>query len=289
VGTSWVTWGQQHAFGATRQLNKHPKVVAIMTDPQLVQNEDYAPEWINTWKKAGAETVYVDPVALSSGDCSSLVLRYRNLGVEYWDFGSFGWLLCAAAEQRLGWKPPLGQGGVMNGPLEFSDSIGQWMDGSTTAGTSDMANGSPRFPGPQPAHREYVEAISKYHSKQATYQKLNSTIMPTYWIVTKFLVAALDGAAKEYREISQEAVLKWIYKTENYDLGLAPPVPGWKANCKRGLPTWWGLYKWDPNRKERTDGNFYKVEQKPYADNSWYTDDPCYDTNLADKLLGVKK
>ena len=73
--------------------------------------------------------MFIEPVNMTQGDCSAQVLKYKQAGVEYWDWQSFAFVFCMPAEERLGWRPPLGQGGPVATMGSLSSTIGKSMEG----------------------------------------------------------------------------------------------------------------------------------------------------------------
>lgn len=281
AGGSFLTWGQQVAISVTKHMNRHPKVVAVMTDTQILNTHVTAKYIEDYWKKLGAEKVFVEPVDMTQGDCSAQVLKYKQAGVEYWDWQSFAFVFCMPAEERLGWRPPLGQGGPVASMGSLSSTIGKSMEGVVAGAPSDLPDGRPRFNAPTKAHAEMVEAIKRYHPSLAGYQ-LSSPALGAYYFAAKYIVSgALQGAGDMFRELSSDALLKWIYQSSNYDTGVTTPIRGYKPNCKQGNnTTWWGLWKWD-NAQQKLINN----PLGPHVDNSWYTPDPCFMTKVADEVI----
>ncbi|MGH8993556.1 MAG: ABC transporter substrate-binding protein, partial [Acidimicrobiia bacterium] len=217
VGGSFLTWGQHVAISVTKYMKRKPKVVAVMTDTQILNTHVTAKYLEDYWKKLGAEKVFVEPVNMSQGDCSPQVLKYRQEGVEYWDWQSFAFVFCMPAEERLGWRPPLGQGGPVASMGSLSSTMGKTMDGVIAGAPSDLPSGAPRFNGPTKAHAEFVDAMKKYHPSLAGYQ-MNSPALGAYYFAAKYVFSgALQGAGDLYGELSGDAVLKWIYQSKDYD------------------------------------------------------------------------
>jgi ABC-type branched-subunit amino acid transport system substrate-binding protein len=281
AGGSFLTWGQQVAISVTKHMNRHPKVVAVMTDTQILNTHVTAKYIEDYWKKLGAEKVFVEPVDMTQGDCSAQVLKYKQAGVEYWDWQSFAFVFCMPAQERLGWRPPLGQGGPVASMGSLSSTIGKSMEGVVAGAPSDLPDGRPRFNGPTKAHLEFVEAMKRYHPSLAGYQ-MQSPALGAYYFAAKYIVSgALQGAGDLYGELSSDTLLKWIYQSSNYDTGITTPIRGYKPNCKQGNnTTWWGLWKWDPNQQKLVNNPL-----GPHVDNSWYTSDPCFMTKVADEVV----
>ncbi len=281
VGGSFLTWGQQVAISVTKYMNRHPKIVAVMTDSQILNTQVTAKYLEDYWKKLGATKVFVEPVDMTQGDCSAQVLKYKQAGVEYWDWQSFAFVFCMPAEERLGWRPPLGQGGPVASMGSLSSTIGRSMEGVVAGAPSDLPDGRPRFNGPTKAHLEFVEAMKRYHPSLAGYQ-LSSPALGAYYFAAKYIVSgALQGAGDLYGELSSDSLLKWIYQSHDYDTGVTTPIRGYTPTCKQGNnTTWWGLWKWDDAQQKLVNNPL-----GPHVDNSWYTSDPCFMSKVADEVI----
>lgn len=279
MGASWLGYSVQTAIGITKYMNIHPKKVALMYDPTPIGNEAFVPEWTKVWQKLGATTVVADPVGPETTDCSSLILKYRDMGIEYWDFGSFFWPSCVLAEARVGWKPTLGQGGSVAGPVNIARVVGPLADGLITGSPNDLPTGKPSSDTPTPQMTEYIEATKKYFPNVATDDIVASTIMPSYWISTRFLVDAIVKAA-DGGKLTQDGVLDVMGKTKNYETGMSRPIIQMKPTCKQGSGSaWWGVWKVEGE-------TFTKVPKTPMVGIESLYPDPCIETKLADSLVG---
>lgn len=85
--------------------------VAIMYDTEIFNLAPIKDDIAAEWKKAGYKVVSLDAFNLSNLDCSSLLNKMKSLDIDYWDFQSFGWVLCVAAGSRSGYIPKKGWGG----------------------------------------------------------------------------------------------------------------------------------------------------------------------------------
>ena len=123
--------------------------------------------------------------------------------------------------------------------------------------------------------------MKRYHPSLAGYQ-LSSPALGAYYFAAKYIVSgALQGAGDLYGELSSDALLRWIYQSSNYDTGVTTPIRGYKPNCKQGNnTTWWGLWKWDDGQQKLVNN-----PPGPHVDNSWYTQDPCFMSKVADEVI----
>src|SRR5688572_6424727 len=284
VGGMFLTWNAESAHAVVNYMNKKPKVVAVMTDSVILNTHSTAKYIEQVWKKLGATKVIIEPINMTQGDCSSQVLKYKQEGVEYWDWQSFAFVLCMPAEERLGWRPPLGQGGPVASMSLLSSTIGKSMEGVTAGSPGDLSDGRPRFNGPTKAHLEYVQAIQKYHPSIGTSDHLNSPPTVAWWMASKYVFdGGLNGAADKFGELSADALMKWIYEHgKNFDAGIGEPIRGFTPTCKQGNgpTTWWGLWKWDEKAQKLVNNPV-----SPMLDFSYFSDDPCYMTKVADEVV----
>jgi ABC-type branched-subunit amino acid transport system substrate-binding protein len=286
VGGMFLTWNAESAYAVVNHMNRKPKVVAVMTDSVILNTQATAKYIEQVWKKLGATKVIIEPINMTQGDCSSQVLKYKQEGVEYWDWQSFAFVLCMPAEERLGWRPPLGQGGPVASMSLLSSTIGKSMEGVTAGSPGDLSDGRPRFNGPTKAHLEYVQAIQKYHPSIGTSDHLNSPPTVAWWMASKYVFdGGLNGAAEKFGELSADSLMKWIYEHgKNFDAGIGEPIRGFTPTCKQGNgpTTWWGLWKWDDKAQKLTNNPV-----SPMLDFSFFSDDPCYMTKVADEVVGA--
>jgi hypothetical protein len=111
---------------------------------------------------------------------------------------------------------------------------------------------------------------------------MQSPALGAYYFAAKYVVSgALQGAGDLYGELSSDTVLKWIYQSHNYETGITTPIRGYTPTCKQGNnTTWWGLWKWDAGQQKLVNNPL-----SPHVDNSWYTQDPCFMSKVADEVV----
>ena len=284
IGGMFLTWNAEAAYAVVNHMKRKPKVVAVMTDSVILNTHSTAKYIEQVWKKLGAEKVIIEPINMTQGDCSSQVLKYKQEKVDYWDWQSFAFVLCMPAEERLGWRPPLGQGGPVASMSLLSSTIGKSMEGVTAGAPGDLSDGRPRFNGPTKAHQEYVSAIRKYHPSLGTTDHLNSPPTIAWWMASKYVLdGGLNGAADKFGELSSDSLLKWIYEHgKDFDAGIGTPIKGFTPTCKQGSnTTWWGLWKWDDKAQKLINNPV-----SPMIDFSYFSDDPCFMTKVADEVVG---
>ncbi|MGH8998981.1 MAG: ABC transporter substrate-binding protein, partial [Acidimicrobiia bacterium] len=287
AGSAFIGWNAQMAQGVIRNFNLKPKKVAVLTDTEALNTHETAKFIESYWKAAGAEQIMIDPLNLSQGDCSSLVLKWQAAGIEFVDYQSFSFLLCIAAQDRLGWKPKL-QGGPVASMGPISSQAGPSMEGVIAGSPGDLADGRPRFKGPQAAHQEYLSALKQFQPKLANVDDANSPATVAMYMSAVYAMKALQGAGDEYGEISQDAILRWIgEKGFNVEVGIGPPIIGYKKGCKNGNEaTWYGTWKWDAKRQVVVNNGPVTPQQ---ISPTFWTQDPCFLTGIADELVLGKK
>ena len=168
----------------------------------------------------------------------------------------------------------------------LSSTIGKSMDGVTAGSPGDLLDGRPRFNAPTKAHQEYVQAVQKYHPSLGTPEHLNSPPTVAWWMASKYVFdGGLNGAAEKFGELSSDSLMKWIYEHgSNFDAGIGMPIRGFTPKCKQGNgpTTWWGNWKWDDKTQKLVNNPV-----SPMIDFSWFSDDPCFQTKVADEVVGA--
>ena len=274
LGSLTPTWAAQTAYSLSEYADIHPKKVAVLYNPDL---EALNPFIENYWTELGVEEVIFDP---PPADCSALVLKYQDAGVDYWDFQDFGFIGCVFAEQTLGWEPPMGQGGAIASTLAITRVVGEPMYGGIAGSPNRLADGRPTYDEPTEAHQAYLDGMAEYAPElYADTPALNDAMTVLAWVAGNFIVEDIDGIAAA-GEISQEAALEWAWAIEDWDSGLAGVIHSASPDCKTGNDaSIWGYWVDDGN------GDFVVDPFVPdLIDNSWLGLDECYLTALADEV-----
>lgn len=261
-----------------QQMNvlKKDMKVAILYDTETYDLEKYVPRFKEAWELAGAKVVSTDPLNLSDNDCTSLVLKMRQLDIDYWDFQGIAWIFCASAAQRQGWKPKIGWGAWATSVGGLTDQVGPYVEGMWGGAQGDKPDGAPRQK--TAAHDEYVGAITKYHPKIATELHLESPATIGYWVAAKLFDAAI---AAQGPVVTQAGVVDWISKVnaDNFDPGITPPIISMAPNCKTGSEVVWvGRWHWKDGHSTRRPETGYITS--PYKDRYG---GKCMLTKLADE------
>jgi len=277
VGNALI-WTQEVIRGLKEKGAFKPGMkVGMLYDTQILDVGPYLPFLKRAWEDAGAKVVSTDPFNLTDGDCTNLVLKMKDLGIDYWDFQGLGWVLCASAAQRQQYRPPVGWGNWPTSVGGLASQVGPWVEGIWGGAQGDQPTGAPRQK--TAAHDEYVNAIKRYHPEIASFTHYESPVTIGYWVGAKLLVAALKAQGAN---ITQQGILDWIASVENFDPGITPPIISMAPNCKTGSEVVWiAQWKWDPAKKEavRTPatGYFTSDQKDKYGGK-------CFLTKISDEL-----
>jgi ABC-type branched-subunit amino acid transport system substrate-binding protein len=277
VGNALI-WTQEVIAGLKDQgVFKEGMSVGMLYDTQILDVGQYLPFLKKAWEDAGAKVVSTDPFNLTDGDCTNLVLKMKDLNIDYWDFQGLGWVLCASAAQRQQYRPKLGWGNWPTSVGGLASQVGPWVEGIWGGAQGDQPTGAPRQK--TAAHDEYVNAIKRYHPEIASFTHYESPATIGYWSGAKLLVAALKAQGEN---ITQRGITDWIASVENFDTGITPPIISMAPNCKTGSElVWIAQWKWDAAKKEavRTPatGYFTSPDKEKYGGK-------CFLTKISDEL-----
>lgn len=250
--------------------------VGITYDTELIDIGPYISYAKDAWETVGSKVVTADPFNFSSGDCTPLVLKMRELQIDWWDFEGLSWVLCVSAAQRLKYQPKVGWGNWPTNIGALAQQAGPWVDGVWFMAPADEPDGRPR--GKTAEHDLYVKTIGKYHPRLSSPIHINSVVTQTYWMVGKVLVAALEAQGKV---ITTEGLNKWFQSVKNFETGISPPIESWAPKCKVGVNTVWiGQWRWRdgiPVREGKTGYLSNPIAEEKYG--------KCFVTELADKVV----
>jgi ABC-type branched-subunit amino acid transport system substrate-binding protein len=193
--------------------------IGLLYDTTIFNLAPIAKDLAAQWEKAGMKVVSLDPFNLSDGDCTSLLLKVRQAGIDYWDFQGFGWTLCVAAAQRQGWKPPAGWGGWTTSSAYIPELAGQSADGVWFGGTHSW---SP----------EYEQAMKRFHPEQAKVEAdLGAPPAVGIWVLLEVLKQAVE---KYGPGVTREQVLSYYRGLKELDwFGTKGPI-SFDPACKDG-------------------------------------------------------
>src|SRR5581483_8497665 len=273
-----LLWTQEIIVGLKDQgVFREGMRVGILYDTQVLDVSPYVPFLREAWENAGATVVSTDPFNLSDGDCTSLVLKMRQANIDYWDFQGLGWVLCASAASRQGYRPNIGWGGWPTSVAGLASQVGPWVDGIWGGAQGDQPNGRPREM--TPAHQEYADAINRFHPNIGSFSHLESPATIGYWVGARLLVEALRAQGDV---ITPEGTNEWIAGVENFDPGISPPIISMAPDCKTGSEVVWiGQWRWDAEQRqavrEPATGYFTSDQKEQYGGT-------CFLTRISDEL-----
>ncbi len=273
-----LLWTQEIIVGLKQVGAFKPGMrVGMLYDTQLLDVRPYVPFLKQAWENEGATVVSTDAFNLSDGDCTSLVLKMKQMNIDYWDFQGLGWVLCASAAARQQWKPPLGWGAWPTSISGLASQVGPWIDGTWGGAQGDQPDGKPRQK--TAAHDLYQNAIKRYHPEIATMSHYESPVTIGYWSGAELLVAALKAQGKG---ITKAGINDWISKVQNFDTGITPPIISMAPDCKTGSEVvWLGRWHWDAANKLAVrvpETGYFTSDQKDRYGGK------CFLTKLSDQM-----
>lgn len=252
--------------------------VGVIYDDTLIDISPYVPAIKQSWENVGAKVVSTDVMSLATGSCDSLVLKMKDLDIDYWDFQSAAWFLCVQAADRQGWAPKLGWGGWPASVPITATVAGPLVEGVWAGSNGDQPDGAPR--GLTEATTEFVQTISAFNPELADPMRLESPATLGYWAGAKLLVAALEAQGDV---INKDGLNAWIQGVKNFETGVTPPIISMTPDCKTGSElVWIAQWHWDAaNQKAvRTAGDYFTSPQKEAFGGE------CFLTALSDEILG---
>ncbi|HVM53049.1 MAG TPA: ABC transporter substrate-binding protein [Acidimicrobiales bacterium] len=253
--------------------------VGMIYDNGFLDMSPYLDALEQSWENAGAEVVSIDPFTLETGSCESLVLKYRDLGVEWWDFQSAAWFLCVQAAGDQGFKPRVGWGGWPASVPTIATIAGPAIDGVWGGSNGDQPDGAPRGPADD-FTREFLDALEMYAPDLVSPAHLDSPATLGYWAGAKLLVDAISAQGDV---ITQDGITEWIQSVEDYEIGVTPNIVSMAPDCKTGSESVWiGQWVWDDVTKtaSRTPaGGYFTSPQKEEFGGQ------CFLTKLSDEIL----
>ena len=252
--------------------------VGVIYDDTLIDISPYVPAIKKSWENAGAKVVSTDVMSLATGSCDSLVLKMKDLDIDYWDFQTAAWFLCVQAADRQGWSPKLGWGGWPASVPITARVAGPLVEGVWAGSNGDQPNGAPR--GLTESTTEFVDTISAFNPQLADPMRLESPATLGYWAGAKLLVAALEAQGDV---INKAGLNAWIQGVKNFDTGVTPPIISMAPDCKTGSElVWIAQWHWDAANQNavRTAGDYFTSPQKEAFGGE------CFLTALSDEILG---
>lgn len=253
--------------------------VAMIYDSTFIDISPYLPSLQESWENVGAEVVAVDPFTLETGSCESLILKYRDLDVDWLDFQTASWFLCTQAGEAQGWKPRLGWGGWPASVPQTAAIAGPSMAGVWGGSNGDQPDGAPRER--TAATDEFLAAIAKYAPNLNSTEHFDSPALLGYWAAAKLLTDAIEAQGEV---VTQAGINEWIQGVEDYEIGVTPPIKSMAPDCKTGSEeVWIGQWEWDEAAGKATrtpaTGYFTSPQKEEFGGT-------CFLTKLSDEILG---
>lgn len=255
--------GGETAWWLTHIEHKHPKIVGVQ---YLAVYSTWNSFIKNYWKKDGATKVIMVPDGGPTADCSSIVTKFKAAGVQYWDMQGLESSQCILAEQRLGWKPPLGEGGALVSQLGQALLIGKPMIGIVAGSPNTLSTGAPIYSKPTPVDLTFQANIKKYAPKWDSYAYLNGTTTIIGYGLAMLSTDVLGKTLAGDHSLSASDIVKTAQGIKNYNNGLQPPVESFAPSCKTGSDgTIWGYWEANPNKAKGQPA----LELKPTSGPHW--------------------
>ncbi len=275
-----LLWTQETIAGLDENGVIEPGVkVAMIYDTSLIDISPYVDAATESWENYGAEVVSTDALTLETGTCEPLVLKWRDLDVDWVDFQSSAWFLCVQAAADQSWRPNNGWGGWPASVPELANLAGPYVDGVWGGSNGDQPDGAPREL--TAAHEEFTTALEKYYPDMLDPKHLDSPALLGYYAGSKLMVAALQAQGDV---ITRAGLNEWIQGVEDFEIGITPPIGSMAPDCKTGSEEVW-IAPWEydeaTNTASRTPvGGYFTSPQKEDFGGD------CFLTSLSDDILG---
>jgi ABC-type branched-subunit amino acid transport system substrate-binding protein len=276
-----LLWTQEIIAGLDENGIIEPGMkVAIPYDTGLIDISPYLDAITESWENYGAEVVSTDALTLETGTCEPLVLKWRDLDVDWVDFQSAAWFLCVQAASDQGWKPTNGMGGWPASVPTIASLAGPFVEGVWAGSNGDQPDGSPREL--TEAHEEFVSALEQHYPAMLDPQHLDSPALLGYYAGSKLMVAALEAQGEV---ITRAGLNEWIQGVEDFETGITPAIKSMAPDCKTGSEeVWIGPWEYDEQTQiasRKPVGGYFTSPQKETFGGK------CFLTALSDEIVGV--
>jgi ABC-type branched-subunit amino acid transport system substrate-binding protein len=292
LGPNVVDAVARMAYQLTQVLKKPIKSTAVMYDTQNVPVEPWVKYMAKAWEIWGVQVKSTDRFNLSDADCTQLVVKMRNLNVDFWNLAqSLGWTLCEQAMARQRWFPPQSRGGIYTPDAYFIAQVGPTADGivGQQMGPQIGKNYGQPWPygngGKNPQTDAYVESMKRFSPRNADIRTLESAWAQVFWSAGRLLdesIKAQNGA------ITWKGVNQWIQGQRAWAGGLLPPA-NFSPTCKTGGAEIF-IYDWKYTGKEFVQNDWQpwggRIQLPTEAKNKIFPGaGDCYVTAMADAEL----
>lgn len=274
-----LLWTQETIAGLDENGVIEPGMkVAIPYDTGLIDISPYLDALKESWENYGAEVVSTDALTLETGSCEPLVLKWRDLGVDWVDFQTAAWFLCVQAAADQNWRPANGMGGWPASVPTIASLAGPFVEGVWAGSNGDQPDGSPRER--TEAHEEFTAALEQHYPEMLDPQHLDSPALLGYYAGSKLMVAALEAQGEI---ITRAGLNEWIQGVEDFEVGITPPIKSMAPDCKTGSEeVWIGPWEYDDATKtasRKPVGGYFTSPQKEEFGGK------CFLTALSDEIL----
>jgi len=261
IGWNVVGTNASFAYILTQVMKLPIKTVALAYDTTNVPWGPWAKYAQKAWEAFGIEVKSVDRFNLSDGDCTQLVLKVRNLGIDFWDVAqTLGWPLCQQAMARQNYSPKFGRGGPMTDDINFTGQVGQAADGlyAMTNRVQVVKDRGQPWPwngahvAPEADH--FVDTMRRFSPKSANEAGLEAIWAQTFWSTAKLLN---DGLLRQVDAVTWRGFNQWAQAQRNWSSGLTAPA-SFDPKCKTGATALRIFqYKWDGSAVKPADWQPY--------------------------------
>jgi ABC-type branched-subunit amino acid transport system substrate-binding protein len=275
-----LLWTQEIIAGLDENGVIEPGMkVATIYDNGLIDISPYVGSIKESWENYGAEVVSTDALTLETGTCEPLILKYRQLGVDWIDFQSAAWFLCVQAAADQDWKPTNGMGGWPASVPTIASLAGPFVEGVWGGSNGDQPDGAPREL--TEAHTQFTDSLEQHYPAMLDPQHLDSPALLGYYAGSKLMVAAIEAQGEV---ITRAGLNEWIQGVEDFETGITPPIKSMAPDCKTGSEeVWIGPWEYDETTKiasRKPAGGYFTSPQKEDFGGK------CFLTKLSDEILG---
>lgn len=261
VGLNTVDSVASMAYQLTQVLKLPIKSTAVLYETQNLPSQKWAKYMQKAWEIWGVQVKSVDKFNLSDADCTQLVIKMRDLQIDFWQVAqSLGWPICQQAMNRQNYTPPQGRGGPYTADEHFVGQAGLGSDGvyAETPGVQIIQNPGEPYPynaaNKAPAVEDYVASMKKFSPSSTDPGSLENIWTQQFWAAGKLLD---DAIRHQSGAITWKGVNQWIQSQKSWSAGLSSPM-NFTPGCKTGAPVW--IFQW-----KAVNGKLVQSDWKPYG------------------------
>lgn len=255
----WVAW---MAYTLKEKLKLPIKSTAILYETNNVPVGPWVKYMVRAWEYFGVEVKSTDNFNLSDGDCTRIVLKMRQLNIDFWQIAqTLAWPACQAAAARQNYNPPQGRGGPYTATKSFVSQAGTAADGvyAQMPGVQIARNTGEPYPYEggikAPEVDRYMASMKKYSPTSADLDSLEDVWTQGFWAAAKFMVAAVSAQTDA---VTWDGLNTWITQQRNWKSGLVAPFRSFDPKCKQGSYPW--IFQW-----KVVNGKYEQSDWQPYG------------------------